>query len=76
MKNKYLSIRTDARILKELMEVVDFANENRLPGQKRETKTSMLESLIHFAYKTIPTEQELEAIAQGLEEDSNEQSSN
>lgn len=72
MKNKYLSIRTDAKILKELKEVIDYANENMLPGQKRETKTSMIESLIHFAYKTIPTEQELEAIAQGIEETENE----
>ena len=71
MKNKYLSIRTDAKILKELKEVVEFANKDCLPGQKRETKTSMIESLIHFAYETIPTEQELEAIAQGTEEAEN-----
>ena len=72
MKNKYLSIRTDAKILKELKEVIDYANEKMLPGQKRETKTSMIESLIHFTYKTIPTELEIEAIAHGIEETENE----
>lgn len=58
MKNKYLSIRTNAQILHELKTILDFANENLLPNQKPETKTSMIEGLIHFAYETMPKEDE------------------
>lgn len=62
MKNKYLSIRTNAQILHELKIILDFANENRLPNQKPETKTSMIEGLIHFAYETMPKEDEGQTI--------------
>lgn len=58
MKNKYLSIRTNAQTLHELKTILDFANENLLPNQKRETKTSMIESLIHFAYETMPKDED------------------
>lgn len=57
MKNKYLSIRTNAQTLHELKTILDYANENLLPAQKRETKTSMIEGLIHFAYETMPKDE-------------------
>lgn len=57
MKNKYLSIRTNAQTLHELKTILDYANENLLPNQKRVTKTSMVESLIHFAYETMPKDE-------------------
>lgn len=57
MKNKYLSIRTNAQTLHELKTILDYANENLLPTQKRETKTSMIEGLIHFAYETMPKDE-------------------
>ena len=57
MKNKYLSIRTNAQTLHELKTISDYANGNLLPNQKKETKTSMIESLIHFAYETMPKDE-------------------
>lgn len=58
MKNKYLSIRTDVKTLGRLDAIVDYANENLLPGQKKVNKTTMLESLINFAFETMPKEDE------------------
>ena len=56
MKNKYLSIRTDCKVLARLDAIVNYANENLLPNQKKVTKTAMIESLIDFAYETMPKE--------------------
>lgn len=68
MKNKYLSIRMNAQTLHELKTILDYANENLLPNQKRETKTSMIEGLIHFAYETMPKEDEGQTIV-GMSQD-------
>lgn len=80
MKNKYLSIRTNAQILHELKTILDFANENLLPNQKPETKTSMIEGLIHFAYETMPKDEGQTIIGMGQEtedqEENNEESNN
>lgn len=58
MKDKYLSIRTDQETLDRLDAIVNYANENLLPGQKKANKTTIIESLITFAYVTGPKEDE------------------
>lgn len=58
MKNEYLSIRTDCETLARLNAIVNYANENMLPNQKKTTKTTMIESLINFAFETMPKEDE------------------
>lgn len=62
MKNKYLSIRTDCKTLARLDAIVNYANENLLPNQKKANKTAMIESLINFAYETMPKEDEGETL--------------
>ena len=62
MKNKCLSIRTDQEILDRLDAIVNYANENLLPGQKKVNKTTIIESLITFAYVTGPKEDEGETL--------------
>lgn len=62
MKNKYLSIRTDQETLDKLDVIVNYANENLLPNQKKTSKTTMIESLINFAYETMPKEDEGETL--------------
>ena len=62
MKDKYLSIRTDQETLDKLDVIVNYANENMLPGQKKVNKTVMVESLIKFAYETMPKEDEGETL--------------
>lgn len=57
MKDKYLSIRTDKETLDKLDVIVAYANENLLPNQKKANKTVMLESLINFAYETMPKDE-------------------
>lgn len=62
MKNKYLSIRTDQETLDKLDVIVAYANENLLASQKKGNKTTMIESLINFAYETMPKEDEGETL--------------
>lgn len=62
MKNRYLSIRTDCKTLARLDAIVNYANENMLPNQKKVNKTAMVESLINFAYETMPKEDEGETL--------------
>lgn len=57
MKNKYLSIRTDCETLARLEAIVNYANENLLPNQKKVSKTTMIESLIDFAFETMPKDE-------------------
>lgn len=66
MKNKYLSIRTDQETLDKLGIIVAYANGNLLPAQKKVNKTIMVESLINFAYETMPKEDEGETLV-GIE---------
>lgn len=62
MKNKYLSIRTDCKTLSRLDAIVNYANENLPANQKKTNKTAMIESLINFAYETMPKEDEGETL--------------
>lgn len=62
MKDKYLSIRTDKETLEKLDVIVAYANENLLPAQKKANKTTIIESLITFAYETMPKEDEGETL--------------
>lgn len=62
MKDKYLSIRTDRETLDKLDVIVNYANENLLPAQKKANKTTLIESLINFAYETMPKEDEGETL--------------
>lgn len=76
MKNKYLSIRTDKETLDRLDAIVNYANENLLPGQKKDNKTTVIESLINFAYETMPKEDEGEALVGMSQERGNNEKSN
>ena len=62
MKDKYLSIRTDKETLERLDAVIAYANENLLPAQKKANKTTIIQSLITFAYVTGPKEDEGETL--------------
>ena len=62
MKDKYLSIRTDQETLDRLDAIVNYSNENLLPAQKKANKTTIIESLITFAYETMPKEDEGETL--------------
>lgn len=70
MKNKYLSIRTDQETLDKLEVIVNYANEAMLPGQKKLNKTAMIESLINFAFETMPKEDEGETLI-GMSQEGN-----
>ncbi len=71
MKNKYLSIRTDCKTLARLEAIVNYVNENLLPNQKKATKTAMIESLINFAFETMPKEDEGETLV-GMSQEAEE----
>lgn len=71
MKNKYLSIRTDQETLDKLDVIVNYANENLLPSQRKGNKTTMIESLINFAFETMPKEDEGETLIGMSQEGSN-----
>lgn len=75
MKNRYLSIRTDKETLDKLDSIVAYANENLLPAQKKGNKTTMIESLINFAYETMPKD-EGETLVGMSQEGNNEKSNN
>lgn len=75
MKNKYLSIRTDQETLDNLDVIVAYANENLLPNQKKVNKTVMIESLINFAYETMPKD-EGETLIGMSQEGNNEKGNN
>ena len=72
MKNKYLSIRTDCKTLARLDAIVNYANENLLPNQKKVNKTVMIESLIDFAFETMPKEDEGETLV-GMSQEGNDE---
>lgn len=76
MKDKYLSIRTDQETLDKLDVIVNYANENLLPAQKKGSKTAMIESLINFAYETMPKEDEGETLVGMSQEGNNGKSNN
>ena len=76
MKNKYLSIRTDQETLDRLDAIVNYANENLLPAQKKANKTTIIESLITFAYVTGPKEDEGETLVGMSQERGNNEKSN
>ena len=71
MKNKYLSIRTDQETLDKLDVIVNYANDNLLPSQKKANKTTMIESLINFAYETMPKEDEGKTLV-GMSQEGND----
>lgn len=76
MKNKYLSIRTDQETLDKLDVIVNYANENLLPNQKKDNKTTMIESLINFAYETMPKEDEGQTLVGMSQKGANSEKSN
>lgn len=76
MKDKYLSIRTDKETLERLDAVIAYANENLLPGRKKVNKTTIIESLITFAYLTGPKEDEGESLVGMSQERGNNEKSN
>lgn len=75
MKDKYLSIRTEQETLDKLDAIINYANENLLPPQKKGNKTTMIESLINFAYETMP-EDEGETLIGMSQEGNNEKGNN
>lgn len=76
MKDKYLSIRTDQETLDKLDVIVAYANDNLLPAQKKGNKTTMIESLINFAYETMPKDEGETLVGMSQERGNNGKSNN
>ena len=74
MKDKYLSIRTDQETLDKLDVIVNYANENLLPAQNKANKTTIIESLITFAYETMPKDEGETLVGMSQERGNNEKS--